>query len=86
MAVVLPKPDAAPTVRQIYALAGALCEQTGETFPATRAEASAAIERLRTANGHPAPRLDDAPAPRRRRPYPWWQHVRPRPPPESSTG
>ncbi len=88
MAVVLPKPDAAPTVRQIYALAGALCERMGETFPATRAEASTAIERLRTENGHPAPRLEDMrpPCRRRQQPYPWWQHVRPRPAPESSPG
>lgn len=89
MAVVLPTPDAAPTVRQVYALAGALCERMGETFPATRAEASTAIERLRTEDGHPAPRLEDTPPPRRRRqrqPYPWWQHVRPRPSTQSSPG
>ena len=48
-----------PTVRQIYALAAALCERSGEEFPATRELASEAIERLRTENGHPAPRLQD---------------------------
>jgi hypothetical protein len=53
--------QALPTARQIYALAAALCERMGEEFPATRADASAAIERLRIENGHPAPRLDDVP-------------------------
>ena len=48
---------AAPTVRQIYALAAALCERSGEEFPATRELASEAIERLRAENGRPAPRL-----------------------------
>jgi hypothetical protein len=58
------------TVRQVYALAAALCERAGEGFPETREEASALIERLRIENGHPAPRLDDLPfrrRPRRRR-------------------
>jgi hypothetical protein len=55
---------AAPTTRQIYALAAALCERMGEEFPHTREDASATIERLRVENGHPAPRLEDA----RRRP------------------
>lgn len=50
-----------PTIRQIYALAAALCERMGETFPETRDAASETIERLRIENGHPAPRLDDAP-------------------------
>jgi len=54
-----------PTARQIYALAAALCEQTGEQFPETLAEASAQLERLRTELGHPAPHLVDCP-PRRR--------------------
>jgi hypothetical protein len=53
-----------PTIRQIYALAAALCERSGEEFPETRDAASAVIERLRIENGHPAPRLDDTP-PRR---------------------
>jgi hypothetical protein len=47
-----------PTVRQIYALAGALCERMGEEFPATPGAASELIERLRRENGHPAPALD----------------------------
>jgi len=59
--------DGPPTVRQVYALAGALCERAGEGFPETRAEASELIERLRIANGHPAPRLSDTPLRRRRR-------------------
>jgi len=50
-----------PTVRQIYALAAALCEKAGEEFPETREDASEVIERLRIENGHPAPRLDDLP-------------------------
>jgi hypothetical protein len=60
--------DGPPTVRQVYALAGALCERAGEAYPRTRAEASELIERLRTENGHPAPRLDDTPFRPRRRP------------------
>jgi hypothetical protein len=48
-----------PTVRQVYALAAALCERAGEAFPETRVEASEAIERLRLEIGHPAPRLSD---------------------------
>jgi hypothetical protein len=50
-----------PTVRQIYALAAALCEKAGEEFPETREDASEVIERLRIENGHPAPRLADLP-------------------------
>lgn len=62
------QPEAPPTFKQIYALARELCERMGETFPATRGEASETIERLRIENGHPAPRLEDSPrAPRRRR-------------------
>jgi hypothetical protein len=60
---------AQPTVRQVYALAAALCERMGEEFPETRQAASETIERLRIENGHPAPRLEDLPRrpPRRRR-------------------
>jgi len=62
---------AQPTVRQVYALAAALCERMGEEFPETREGASETIERLRIENGHPHPRLDDMPRqlrrPRRRR-------------------
>jgi hypothetical protein len=47
-----------PTVRQMYALAGALCERMGEEFPATPGAASELIERLRRENGHPAPALE----------------------------
>jgi hypothetical protein len=66
-----------PTVRQIYALAAALCERVGEEFPETRDAATETIERLRIENGHPAPRLEDTPLRRRRRePYPWWRHVK----------
>ncbi len=60
--------DAKPTVRQVYALAAALCERVGEEFPETPAAASELIERLRVENGHPQPRLQDVPVrPRRRR-------------------
>jgi hypothetical protein len=55
-----------PTVRQIYALAAALCERDGEEFPETFEAASELIERLRVENGHPAPRLEDATLRRRR--------------------
>ena len=48
-----------PTVRQVYALAAALADRLGEEFPATAADASALIERLRVESGHPAPRLED---------------------------
>jgi hypothetical protein len=62
------RPDGKPTVRQVYALAAALCERAGEEFPETREAASELIERLRTENGHPAPRLEDVPfRPRGRR-------------------
>jgi hypothetical protein len=50
-----------PTIRQVYALAAALCERAGEEFPETRDDASELIERLRIENGHPAPRLEDVP-------------------------
>jgi hypothetical protein len=63
--------DDRPTVRQVYALAAALCERGGEAFPETRLDASEAIERLRLEIGHPAPRLSDVlfrpRRPRRRR-------------------
>jgi hypothetical protein len=60
---------AQPTVRQVYALAAALCVRMGEEFPETREAASETIERLRIENGHPQPRLEDLPPrpPRRRR-------------------
>ena len=50
-----------PTVRQVYALAAALCERMGEEFPESKRDASDLIERLRIENGHPAPRLEDVP-------------------------
>jgi len=62
------KPNGKPTVRQVYALAAALCERAGEEFPETRDAASELIERVRIENGHPAPRLEDVPfRPRGRR-------------------
>jgi hypothetical protein len=60
--------DGKPTVRQVYALAAALCERAGEEFPDSSASASELIERLRVETGHPQPRLEDVPfRPRRRR-------------------
>jgi hypothetical protein len=56
-----------PTVRQVYALAAALCARAGLAFPETREAASELIERLRLEIGHPAPRLSDSPLRRRRR-------------------
>jgi hypothetical protein len=57
-----------PTVRQVYALAAALCERAGEAFPETWEAASELIERLRIENGRSAPRLEDVPfRPRGRR-------------------
>jgi hypothetical protein len=58
--------EAPPTTRQIWALAAILCERYGQAFPDTRADASRLIERLRFAQGHPAPRLEDVPLRRRR--------------------
>jgi hypothetical protein len=61
------RPDGKPTVRQVYALAAALCERASEEFPETRDAASELIERLRIESGHPA-RLEDVPfRPRGRR-------------------
>lgn len=57
-----------PTVRQVYALAAALCDRVGETFPETFVEASELIERLRLEAGHPVPRLLDVLAQERLRP------------------
>ena len=55
-------------MRQVYALAAALCERVGEEFPETSVAASELIERLRVEIGHPQPRLEDAPfRPHRRR-------------------
>ncbi len=50
-----------PTVRQVYALAAALCERFGEPFPDRRDDASELIERVRREIGHPEPRLDERP-------------------------
>jgi hypothetical protein len=41
------KPDAKPTIRQVYAIARALLQDTGEAWPQTREEASELIDRLR---------------------------------------
>jgi hypothetical protein len=74
--------DHRPTVRQVYALAAALCERAGEGFPETFDEASELIERLRLELGHPAPRLVDVVL-RRRRPSRRRRQARYRPPRES---
>jgi hypothetical protein len=59
--------DRKPTIRQIYALAAALCERAGEEFPWTREAASELIERLRLETGHPARLEDTPPRPHRNR-------------------
>jgi hypothetical protein len=53
--------DAPPTVRQVYALAAALCQMCDEEFPKDREVASQLIERFRRELGHPNPRLDESP-------------------------
>jgi hypothetical protein len=53
------------TIRQVYALAAALCVRAGEPWPETFDEASELIGRIRTEIGHPHARLEDCP-PRRR--------------------
>jgi hypothetical protein len=58
-----------PTIRQVYALAAALCTKVDEPWPETFDDASELIERVRTEIGHPEPRLEDC-AHRRR---PSWQ-------------
>ncbi len=55
------KPDAPPTVRQVYALAAVLCQMCDEEFPKDRETASALIERFRRELGHPNPVLEDTP-------------------------
>lgn len=62
-----PRDGLPPTARQIYALAAALCAFTDQEWPATRAEASDLIERIRIDIGHPAPSLEDMPVPSTRR-------------------
>jgi hypothetical protein len=42
--------DAPVTVKQMYAIAAALCKHLGERFPANRGEASDLIEKLRKAS------------------------------------
>jgi hypothetical protein len=58
-----------PTIRQVYALAHALCAKVDERFPVTFSEASVLLERLRYEIGHPEPRLEDCP----QRPRPRWR-------------
>jgi hypothetical protein len=50
-----------PTIRQVYALAHALCVRDGFRFPLTFAEMSYLIEAIRREIGHPQPELDDRP-------------------------
>ena len=52
------RPNAPLTVKQVWALAAALCERAGEDFPESRGEASDLIRRLRMENGHPDPELE----------------------------
>jgi hypothetical protein len=46
-----------PSVKQVYALAAALCVRMGEEFPASRPAASELIQRLWEENGDPRARL-----------------------------
>jgi hypothetical protein len=46
-----------PSVKQVYALAAALCVRMGEEFPASRSAASELIQRLWEENGDPRARL-----------------------------
>ena len=48
-----------PSVKQVYALAAALCVRMGEEFPASRSDASGLIQRLWEENGDPRARLSD---------------------------
>jgi hypothetical protein len=47
MSATVVQTDARPTVRQVYAITRAMLDAIGESFPQTRGEASALIERLR---------------------------------------
>jgi hypothetical protein len=46
-----------PSVKQVYALAAALCVRMGEEFPTSRSDASELIQRLWEENGDPRARL-----------------------------
>jgi hypothetical protein len=39
--------EAKPTMKQVYAVAAALCKESGEKFPQSRGEASELIKKLR---------------------------------------
>ena len=39
--------EAKPTVKQVYAIAAALCKESGREFPQSRGEASEMIKKLR---------------------------------------
>jgi len=45
-----------PSVKQVYALAAALCERMGEEFPTSRSDASDLIQRLWEENSDPRAR------------------------------
>jgi hypothetical protein len=40
-----------PTVKQVYAIAAALCKESGREFPQSRGEASELIKKLRSEPG-----------------------------------
>jgi hypothetical protein len=46
-----------PSVKQVYALAAALCERMGDEFPESRAAASDLLQRLWEENGDPRAKL-----------------------------
>ena len=49
-----------PSVKQVYALAAALCVRMGEEFPTSRSDASELIQRLWEENGDPRAGLSAA--------------------------
>jgi hypothetical protein len=50
-------PDGKPTVRQVYAIARALCERLDEDWPESREQASTLIARLREEDDRARTRL-----------------------------
>jgi hypothetical protein len=58
-------PRRGPTVRQVYAIAAALCAKLDEPWPETFDEASQLIGRIRTEIGHAQPRLEECASRRR---------------------
>jgi hypothetical protein len=47
--------ESKPTVKQVYAIAAALCKESGREFPQSRGEASELIKKLRGEPSSSAP-------------------------------